>query len=103
MKLDGVPGHVRMLMYLYWAGMVLAGLGVVGFFFSYSEVASPAQAAGDVHLEIPVLAYASIFAWLAGLVFMWYSRRRVDAAVKARLAEVSDRASGAHDSQGEEG
>jgi hypothetical protein len=79
-------------LYLYWVGMVIAGLGVVGFFLSYWQVGSPAQAAIDVHDRVPVLAYASIFAWVAGLAFMWYGRRRVDAALKARLQQNRDAA-----------
>lgn len=90
MSLKVVPLHVRMHLYLYWAGMVIAGLGVVGFFLSYWQVGSPAQAAIDVHRQVPVLAYASILAWVAGLAFMWYSRRRVDSAVAARLRENRD-------------
>ncbi len=92
MSLKVLPLRVRVHLYLYWAGMVIAGLGVVGFFLSYWQVGSPAQAAIDVHDRIPVLAYASIFAWVAGLAAMWYSRRRVDAAVTARLREKRDAA-----------
>ncbi|MRS11929.1 MAG: hypothetical protein EG823_02505 [Actinobacteria bacterium] len=88
MKLDGVPARVRVLMYVFWAGMVLAGIGVVGFFLSFNEVADPANAWIDVQTTIPWRAYGSIFAWVAGLIAMWVSRRRLDAAVKARLAEV---------------
>jgi hypothetical protein len=67
--------------------MAAAGLGVVGFFLSFWEVGSPAQAAIDVHEQVPVLAYASIFAWVVGLALMWYCRRKLDSAVNARLAE----------------
>lgn len=89
MSLRSVPAHVRTHIYLFWVGLGTSGLGIVGFFLSFWQVGSPAQAAVDVHREVPVLAYASIFAWLAGLIIMWYSRRRLDAAVAAKLA--SDR------------
>lgn len=90
MSLKAVPLHVRVYIVLYWIGLVAAGLGVVGFFLSYSQVGAPALAAIDVHREIPVLAYGSIFAWVVGLGVMWYSRRRIDAAVSARLKETCD-------------
>jgi len=89
-NLKAVPVHVRAHIALFWVGMVAAGLGVVGFFLSYSEVGAPALAAIDVHREIPVLAYGSIAAWVVGLALMWYSRRRIDAAVSARLKESCD-------------
>jgi hypothetical protein len=73
--------------YLFWVGMVVAGAGVLGFFLSFWQVGSATQAAIDVHTEVPVLAYASIFAWVGGLIVMWYSRRTLDAAVRARLEE----------------
>ena len=90
MSLKVVPARVRLHLYLHWAGMVAAGLGVVGFFLSYKQVGSAAQAAIDVHRQVPVFAYASIFIWVAGLALMWYTRRRIDSAVKARLAENCD-------------
>jgi hypothetical protein len=76
-----VPSHVRTLLYLFWIGAVAAALGILGFFLSFSEVGSPAQATIDVHREIPVLAYASIAAWLLGMVLMWLTRIRLNAEV----------------------
>ena len=87
MSLKVLPPHVRAHLYLFWAGMAIAGLGVVGFFLSFWEVGSAMAAAVDVHEEVPVFAYASIAAWVLGLGIMWYSRRRVDAAVTAKLKE----------------
>lgn len=87
MSLRVLPPHVRAHLYMFWAGAITAGLGIVGFFLSFGEVASPEQATIDVHYDVPVLAYASIAAWVVGLVLMWYSRRRIDAAVRAKQAE----------------
>ena len=87
MSIRNVPTAVRIQLYLFWAGMVIAGLGVMGFFLSFWEVGSSAAAVVDVHDDIPILAYASIVAWIVGLAAMWWSRRRLDAAVAAKLAE----------------
>lgn len=87
MSLSVLPPRVRAHLYLFWVGMFAAGFGVIGFFLSFWEVGSPAQAAIDVHEQVPVLAYVSIFAWVVGLAIMWYSRRKLDSAVAARLAE----------------
>lgn len=84
--MKNVPTHVRAHIYLFWVGAVAAALGILGFFLSFNQVGSPALAAIDVHDRIPVFAYASIGAWLVGLVFMWYSRRRLNAAVAKKLA-----------------
>jgi NhaP-type Na+/H+ or K+/H+ antiporter len=67
--------------------MALAGVGVVGFFLSFGQVASPAQAATDVHDTLPVLAYAAILLWAGGLAIMWYSRRWLDFAVRRKKRE----------------
>lgn len=80
-----LPPRVRRLIYLVWFGMALAGLGMLGFFLSYSQVASPEVATVDVHYDIPVLAYASILAWVVGLVVVWMSRRAINKAVKQQL------------------
>ena len=90
MSLKQLPPRVRAHLYLFYAGMVLAGLGVVGFILSFNQVASSAQAAIDVHKDIPVVAYASIFAWAIGLGLMWYGRKTVDAAVRDKMAENRD-------------
>lgn len=87
MSLKVLPKRVRVHLYLFYAGMVLAGLGVIGFILSYNQVASSAQAMIDVHNDIPVVAYAAIFAWAIGLGLMWYGRRTVDAAVRDRTRE----------------
>lgn len=87
MSLRHVPPRVRAHLYLFWVGAVAAALGILGFFLSFSSVGSPAQAAVDVHYDIPVLAYTSIFAWVIGLALMWYSRRQLNAAVAKKLAE----------------
>ena len=87
MSLKVLPPHVRAHLYLFRVGMVASGLGVVGFFLSFWQVGSARQAAIDVHTDVPVLAYASILAWVGGLLVMWYSRRTLDAAVAARLEE----------------
>lgn len=85
MSLRHVPIDVRLYLYLFWAGMAVAGAGVVGFFLSFWRVGSSAAAMVDVHYDTPVVAYASIAAWVLGLVAMWFSRRRLDAAVAAKL------------------
>ncbi|MBN2247872.1 MAG: hypothetical protein JW733_04155 [Coriobacteriia bacterium] len=87
MSIRDVPPAVRVQLYLFWAGMAIAGIGVVGFFLSFWQVGSATAAAIDVHEDVPVYAYASIAAWVAGLAVMWSSRRRLDAAVAAKLAE----------------
>ncbi|MDY0340603.1 MAG: hypothetical protein RBS17_05275 [Coriobacteriia bacterium] len=86
MSIRDVPPAVRIQLYLFWAGMVIAGIGVVGFMLSFWEVGSSAAAVIDVHDETPVLAYASIAAWIAGLGTMWWSRRRLEAAVAEKYA-----------------
>lgn len=85
MSLKILPPHVRAHLYLFWTGMALAGLGVLGFFVSFWRVGSAAAATVDVHADVPVFAYASIAAWVLGLGIMWYSRRQVDRAVAAKL------------------
>lgn len=90
MSIKSVPMHVRAHLYLFWAGMALAGAGVLGFFVSFWRVGSAAQASIDVHTEVPVIAYASIFAWVVGLAIMWYSRRTLDIAVAKRTREVRE-------------
>lgn len=85
MSLKSLPAHVRAHLYLFWAGMTVAGIGVVGFFLSFWQVGSAMAASVDVHEDIPVFAYASIAAWVLGLGIMWYSRRQVDRAVAAKL------------------
>lgn|GEM_PF-1402642 len=87
MSLSELPARVRAHVYLFWVGMAVAGAGVLGFFLSFWQVGSATQAAIDVHTEVPVFAYASILAWVGGLIIMWYSRRTLDAAVRARLEE----------------
>lgn len=87
MSRSPVPGHVRAHIFLFRFGAAAGALGVIGFFLSYWQVASPALAAGDVHYEIPMLAYASIFAWFGGIALMWYSRRQLRAAVERKQAE----------------
>ncbi|MHB1017005.1 MAG: hypothetical protein ACYC2X_03810 [Coriobacteriia bacterium] len=87
MSIRNVPSAVRLQLYLFWTGMVIAGIGVVGFFLSFWQVGSSSAASVDVHSDVPVLAYASIAAWVLGLAAMWWSRRRLDAAVAAKLAE----------------
>jgi len=82
-----LPPRVRAHLYLFWVGMAASGLGVVGFFLSFWQVGSPAQAGIDVHETIPVLAYASIFAWVIGLIVMRYSRWWLDTAVAKRKSE----------------
>jgi hypothetical protein len=84
-SLKVLPPHVRAHLYLFWAGMALAGLGVLGFFISFWQVGSASAATVDVHYDVPVFAYASIAAWVLGLGIMWYSRRQVDRAVAAKL------------------
>jgi len=84
-SLKVLPPRVRAFVYLFWVGMVAAGAGVIGFFLSFWQVAGARQAAIDVHTDIPVFAYASIFAWVLGLLIMWYSRRRLDAALAEKL------------------
>ncbi len=90
MSLKILPARVRAHLYLFWVGMALAGAGVVGFFLSFWRVASATQAAIDVHTDIPVVAYASIGAWLIGLVIMWYSRRTLNAAVAERNRQTRE-------------
>lgn len=87
MNLRNVPPAVRFQLYLFWVGMVVAGLGVAGFFLSFWQVGSASAATVDVHENVPWLAYASIAAWVVGLGAMWSSRRRLDAAVAAKLAQ----------------
>jgi hypothetical protein len=84
-SLRHVPIGVRAYLYLFWAGMAVGGVGVVGFFLSFWRVGSSAAAMTDVHYDTPVGAYASIAAWVLGLVAMWFSRRKLDAAVAAKL------------------
>jgi len=86
-SLKVVPVRVRVHLYLFYAGMVLAGLGVLGFILSFGQVGSSAQAMIDVHEDIPVVAYAAIFAWAIGLALMWYGRKTVDAAVREKVRE----------------
>lgn len=82
-----VPARVRAYVYAYRTGMVLGGLGILGFVLSFWEVGSKAAAAVDVHEEVPVLAYASIAVWAVGLVVMWFSRRRLTAAASVKADE----------------
>ncbi|MBN1192819.1 MAG: hypothetical protein JXA36_03900 [Coriobacteriia bacterium] len=87
MNLKVLPPQVRVYLYIFWVGMGIAGIGVVGFFLSFWQVGSAAQAAIDVHDNVPVFAYASILAWVVGLIVMWYGRRRLTAALAAKQKE----------------
>ena len=84
MSLKVLPPHVRAHLYLFWVGMATAGVGVIGFFVSFMQVGSSRAAAVDVHTDVPVFAYISIAAWVIGLALMWYSRRTIDSAVRAK-------------------
>jgi hypothetical protein len=86
-SLKDVPARVRAYLYEYWAGLIVAGLGVLGFVASFFQVGSAPQAGIDVHTDIPVFAYLAIAAWLVGIVLMWHGRRRLVAAMDARSAE----------------
>jgi hypothetical protein len=86
-SLKVLPARVRAHLYVFWVGMAVAGLGLAGFILSFWQVGSASAAAVDVHRDVPYLAYASIAAWLVGLVLMWYGRRKVNAAVAAKLKE----------------
>lgn len=94
MSLKDVPAHVRAYMYITWTGMALGGAGILGFVLSFNAVASSAQAAVDVHRDIPWGAYISIFAWVGGLLLAWYGRRQLNAAVSRRTQELADAARG---------
>ncbi len=87
MSIRALPRNVRIHLYLFWTGMVLAGAGVLGFVLSFWEVGSSSAASVDVHSETPVLAYASIAAWVIGLGVMWYSRRKLDAAAAEKMRQ----------------
>lgn len=87
MNLRDVPPRVRAHIYLFYAGMAIAGLGLAGFVLSFGQVGSSSQALIDVHDDTPVVAYASIFAWVIGLGTMWYSRRTLDSAVREKMRE----------------
>ena len=87
MSLSSVPPRVRRFLYLYYAGLVLGALGLIGFVVSFGQVGSPAQAAIDVHEDVPVLAYASIVLWLLGLAAMWSGRRALNAAVREKMTQ----------------
>jgi uncharacterized membrane protein len=82
-----VPPRVRRFIYLYYAGIVIGALGLIGFVVSFGQVGSAAQAAIDVHETAPVLAYASIAAWLVGLATMWFAKRTLDAAVREKMSQ----------------
>jgi predicted small integral membrane protein len=71
--------------------MALGAIGILGFFFSYGQVGSPAQAALEVQ-RIPWFAYASIFMWVGGMALAWYGRRQLNAAVRKRTKELEDAA-----------
>ncbi|KAF0209371.1 MAG: hypothetical protein Q8S43_00865 [Actinomycetota bacterium] len=92
MNLKGVPPHVRVHMYITWAGMALGALGILGFFLSFNSVGSPAQALEDVHRDIPWGAYISIFMWVGGLLLAWYGRIMLNKAVRKRTQELADSA-----------
>jgi hypothetical protein len=81
-----------MYLYVTWTGMALGAAGILGFILSYDSVGSPAQAAVNVHRDIPWVAYVSIFAWAGGLLLAWWGRRRLNAAVGRRKQELADAA-----------
>lgn len=90
MSVKLLPPHVRAHVYVTWLGMGLSGLGILGFFLSFNDVAGPERWAVGVHRDVPWGAYIAIFSWAAGLVLTWYGRRQVDAAVKKRRQELAD-------------
>jgi hypothetical protein len=90
-SLKQVPAHVRAHLYLGWFGMALAAVGIVTFIASFGAVGSASAAAIDVHTEVPWVAYAGIAAWVIGLGIAWYSRRRLRAALRARMREVAEK------------
>lgn len=61
-----LPPNVRYAMWALRGGLAVAGLGIIGFFLSYSEVGAPSLASADYH-AIPTLAWLSIVAWFAGM------------------------------------
>ena len=87
MSLSDAPPRIRRFIYLYYAGIAIGALGLVGFVVSFGQVGSAAQAAIDVHEDVPVLAYASIAAWLVGLGTMWFAKRTLDAAVREKMSQ----------------
>ncbi|MDZ4654973.1 MAG: hypothetical protein U1F44_03770 [Coriobacteriia bacterium] len=92
MSLKDLPPHVRGNVYLGWVGMVLAGLGIVGFFLSFSSIAGPEQIASDGAAVFPWFAYVSIFAWAVGLILAWFGRRNIRDAVRKRKQEMQEAA-----------
>ncbi|MCE5202922.1 MAG: hypothetical protein ABFC80_01930 [Coriobacteriales bacterium] len=92
MSFRALPKNVQVHLVLWWAGMIVAGLGVLGFILSFNEVAGPSRWATDVSTDIPWFAYISIFMWAGGGLLAWYSRHRVNAAVRKRKAELADAA-----------
>ncbi|MDI6901682.1 MAG: hypothetical protein QMC79_08335 [Anaerosomatales bacterium] len=91
MSLREVPAHVRANLYLGWFGMALAAAGIVTFIASFGAVGSASAAAVDVHTDVPWVAYAGIAAWVVGLGIAWFSRRRLRAALRARMREVAEK------------
>ncbi len=83
-----MPLKVRMHLGLFCAGAIVAAAGVLGFFFSFNDVASPARAAIAVHTDIPTGAYLSISGWLGGLGMMWVSRRVLRDLARGREDEI---------------
>lgn len=89
MSFRELPRHVRVHMIIGWTGMVLAGLGILGFIFSFNDVAGPSRWANDVNTDIPWFAYISIFMWAVGIFLAWYGRHRINIAVRKRQAELA--------------
>ncbi|MDO9556555.1 MAG: hypothetical protein Q7J82_03095 [Coriobacteriia bacterium] len=92
MSVKELPPHVRRNVYLSWAGMTIAALGILGFFLSFASIAGPEQIASDGQAVFPWFAYISIFAWAVGLIVSWLGRRNIRSAVRKRKQEMQEAA-----------
>jgi len=91
-SLKELPSHVRANVYLSWAGMAVAALGILGFLLSFNSIAGTEQIASDGQAVFPWFAYISIFAWAVGLVMTGIGRRNIRAAVRKRQQEMREAA-----------
>jgi len=80
---------MRVSIYLVWAGLVVAALGILGFILSFDQVAGRTQVANG-HRVFPWLAYISIFMWAGGSIIAWGSRTHINRTLRSRQRAVRE-------------
>lgn len=79
-----LPRHLRASIYLVGVGLLVAGLGILGFIVSFDQVITRVRTAATGAGAFPWLTYVSVAAWAAGSLLVWSSRKHIDRALRER-------------------